>query len=67
MSYRLSVITSDSRARIPWDNFRNYCATEELDIWSELAKYNAKNIVHTKYVEFETEKDVTAFMLRWSS
>lgn len=60
-----------------WENFVDFCFSDGCvpdetsrsigeKISTELAKYGARNLYMTDFIEFENEADVTFFLLRWS-
>ncbi len=64
--HRLKVI--DGNGELPW--FRKFMmdigfsfSDNPLDF--HLKEFNARNVMHTPYIEFETEEDLIAFKLRW--
>ena len=74
--YKLEV-SSDSRngywSKSCWHNYikhiRNITAEGELlseVLFIELDKIGAKKSLFQGYIEFETEEDATAFVLKWS-
>lgn len=51
-----------------WDNFCKYYHDNNfVNVDSVLKEFNARNIVNTVYVEFDTEEDMTLFVLRFGS
>ena len=67
--YKLDVTINDGTS---WDNFINHISEKysswpsSIDIDTELKAYHAKNVFGTTFIEFETEEDATAFILKWS-
>lgn len=48
-----------------WDNFIAAVPYHQ-SVNQVLKEWNARNIFNSDYVEFETEKDLTWFLLKWS-
>ena len=55
---------------LPWfENFINesgFYDSDEHDIDVYLKPYRTRNVKNEPYIEFETEQDYTAFVLRWA-
>lgn len=62
--HRLRVIY-DHKTYSVWNNFTDALPYHQ-SVSQALKDWNARNVFNSEYIEFETEKDLTMFLLRWS-
>lgn len=79
MSVRISVINNSVYELIThcwWDNFRDAIANKQIEeeysrpvnliINDVLALWNGRDVPYTDLIEFDSEKDLAMFLLKWS-
>ncbi len=63
MSYKLSIFTGTW-----WFNIKKILLAPDINmsLEEEIMMYGARNLPGTEFIEFDTEEQMTLFLLKWS-
>jgi hypothetical protein len=63
MSYKLSIFEGTW-----WANIKNVLLASDVNtsLTEEIVTYGGRNLSGTEFIEFDTEEQLTLFLLKWS-